>query len=548
MKGSEDNRIRERMGIVTGQINTPSHLRFCQGCIQQDREKVKQAYWHRIHQVTGVEVCPEHRVFLKSSSVPWRERDRDGKYITAEKEITPTPEQTCQVDLSDRKHSLLLEIARNFAWLLKWRGQAPGAQTLRERYYNYLLETGYAYYNGRIKTTKLLKDFVEFYTPELLEKLQCEIGGARECWLLRIVRSHKVAIAQHPLRHLLLIIFLGRTAEDVFTRFTPYKPFGEGPWPCLNMASPHYQQQIITECHVTDSIAKHKTGVPMGTFKCCCGFIYTRRGPDHSENDASRFDNVVTYGSIWENSLREQWGNSSLALYEIAGRLGVIPFTVKRHAIRLKLPSPRQSRNSVPISRETLERYSNTRDTLESALEPRRAEWLSVLEANPDSGRQQLLSTAPYTYWWLRRNDPEWLEEHMPAPRTPHPPPVRVDWKKEDVEFSLKVERAASSIRQAAGRPVRVTLAGIARRVGHRFWLERHLDKLPLTSAKLNEYLESFEDYSIRRVQWAAECYREEGIIPTLSQLDRRAGTHYEKAKTPKVMAAQMAALESLSA
>lgn len=547
MKGNDDNRIRERLGSATGQVNVPSHLRFCCMCVQEDRKKFGKTYWHRIHQVTGVEVCPKHRTFLKFSSVPWRERNREGKYISAEKEIPQTPGQISYVDLSDTKQGVLLKIAQNSEWLLNWRGQAPGAQTLRERYYDLLLRSGYAYYNGRIKTTKLLKDFTEFYTPELLANLQCEKGNVHECWLLRLVRSHKATIMQHPLRHLLLMIFLGSTAEEVFTGFIPYKPFGEGPWPCLNIASSHYKHPVITECRVTDSIAKHKTGVPMGTFNCCCGFIYTRRGPDTSEEDFLRFDNVAAYGSVWEDSLRKQWDDPTLALYQIARNLGVIPHTVTRHAIRLKLNSLRKSRNSVPISKATLEQYSKTRDTLEEALPIRRSEWLSVIDANPVAGRQQLQRLMPYTYWWLRRNDPEWLEAHMPPSRTPPPPPVNVDWEAEDSGLSLEVEKAGKDILQIKGRPVRVSLTELIRKVGHRFWLERCLDDLPLTSAMLDKYLESREDYYIRRVQWATGCFRDEGILPKPSELKRRSCRNYEKVKTPKIEKALEAALKNLT-
>lgn len=550
MKGSSENRIRERMGSATGQVNVPSHLRFCQDCVEEDRKKIGYTYWHRIHQVTGVEVCPKHLAFLNASSVLWQERYRDGEFVSAEKAISTAelPEQTIRINLSDIKHNLLLKIANNSLWLLNWRGHLPGAQVLRDRYYHLLLKNGYAYFNGRIKTTKLLKNFSEFYTPALLKHLQCEIGEERECWLLRIVRSHKSGIMQHPLRHLLLMIFLDSTPEDLFINFAPYKPFGDGPWPCLNIAAPHYQQPVITECRVSDSIAKHKTGVPMGTFNCSCGFIYTRRGPDASEEDSLRFDNVAAYGSVWEDSLRKQWDDPTLALYQIARNLGVIPHTVTRHAIRLKLNSLRKSRNSVPISNATLEQYSKTRDTLEKALPIRRSEWLSVIDVNPGAGRQQLLRLMPYTYWWLRRNDPEWLEAHMPPSRTPSPPPVHVDWEAEDSRLTLEVEKAGKDIQRIKGRPVRVSLAEIVRKVGHKFWLERCLDNLPLTSVMLDKYLESREDYYIRRVQWAAECFREEGIQPKPSELKRRSCRNYEKVKTPKIEKALEAALESLSA
>lgn len=40
------------------------HLRYCPVCVKEDREQFGETYWHRIHQMIGIEVCPRHGCHL----------------------------------------------------------------------------------------------------------------------------------------------------------------------------------------------------------------------------------------------------------------------------------------------------------------------------------------------------------------------------------------------------------------------------------------------------------------------------------------------------
>jgi len=44
-------------------------LRHCPACATNDREQYGEAYWHRIHQIIGIHVCPIHRCYLMDSSM-----------------------------------------------------------------------------------------------------------------------------------------------------------------------------------------------------------------------------------------------------------------------------------------------------------------------------------------------------------------------------------------------------------------------------------------------------------------------------------------------
>lgn len=45
-------------------------LRFCPECAKEDREKRRETYWYREHQIPRIRVCLKHRLFLENSSIP----------------------------------------------------------------------------------------------------------------------------------------------------------------------------------------------------------------------------------------------------------------------------------------------------------------------------------------------------------------------------------------------------------------------------------------------------------------------------------------------
>ena len=44
-------------------------LHYCPLCVKADRDKFGETFWHRNHQITGINVCPIHRCYLKDSNV-----------------------------------------------------------------------------------------------------------------------------------------------------------------------------------------------------------------------------------------------------------------------------------------------------------------------------------------------------------------------------------------------------------------------------------------------------------------------------------------------
>ncbi len=543
MRGKSENRICSRLGINAGRLASPDVLRFCPECVRSDRDEYKKTYWHRVHQLSGVHVCPDHSVFLVESLAGCRERENSTSFISAEQIVDGRPAQP--IDRNNREHEILLKIAQDAKWLLTWRGIPPTAMERRLRYHNLLLTKGLAYYKGRFRHSELIQQFCDFYPAGLLNTLQSEIGNQTQPWLLKIVRQNRAIEIQPPLRHLLLLTFLECSAEQFFTRFEEYKPFGKAPWPCLNRASDHFKQKVVSDCRVTNGQKKTR-GRPVALFSCECGFRYVRTGPDRAPADRMRLDRVISYGPVWEQFFKQSWSDPSVTLTRLAKKLNVIPFTLRRHAFRLELPFPRPGRWARPTSQKVIDEYSNTRQTFEEDLKERRRQWLSIRKENPEATRQQLIRIAPYAYYWLNRHSSDWLKQNMPAARTNKPEPIRVDWKVWDATLSRSIKTIAKEIKDSQAGPVRVSKEEIIRRLGHRAWIEQSLSKLPQTADALTNSLESREEFLIRRVRITEAHFQSLGRCPTYHQFDIQAGTRTKNGQRRIVRKAIERALEHL--
>ncbi len=517
MRGRNGPAIHMRIGLMASHVAPPEWIRLCPRCIVEDRRQFGECYWHRVHQVPGVEVCPVHEVCLYNSNVRTQNVKTRYEFVSAEYAALSLHQPV----ILDSPNEILPNIAHDACWLLSSRGLSQSLQALNIRYRENLAALGLASYRGRVDTGALLERFRNYYSSSLLRLLRCELDEhVSDNWLLRLIRTPRNA--QHPLHHLLLIYFLGHIAETFFSLPVERKPFGEGPWPCLNPASNHYWQDQVMECRVIYSL--HVSGRPVGTFSCPCGFTYTRTGPDTSEENRFKLSKVKTLGHVWENRLRVLWQDETISLRGIARQLGVDPLTVKRHATRLELPFPRQVRQSLPLKETQQLRTHLTSGAEPAKREAYRATWLAVRQENPAAGVKVLRSKVPGVYTWLYRNDSPWLKEHAPSHDKREQPSSRVDWEVRDKQLAESVISSALRITRGSGSPIRVTVSAIGRDIGQLALLQQHLDKLPLTAEALTDFVETREEFAVRRIQWIAAQYCQEGLQPARWELIRRAG------------------------
>jgi Tn7-like transposition protein D/TniQ len=509
-----------RSGIMASQIPLPEYLRFCPQCVKEDKRLVGECYWHRLHQIPGVEICPTHEVYLQKSNVRTRNRKNRHEYISAEYATQDLSQMPTNSPFS-LSHQVLLNIAIDTSWLLRKLHISPDVKSLQSKYRSLLTSMDLATYRGRVDRSMLLQRFLDFYSPQFLKLLHCELEEhIHENWLLRLV--HTPSGAQHPLFHLLLIRFLGYTAEAFFALEVENKPFGDGPWPCLNPVCEHYCQNKIEDCHITYS--QYVQGKPIATFSCTCGFTYSRTGPDRSATDHFKLTKIQAFGQVWEEELRNIWSNETTSLRSISQRLGVDPMTVKRHATRLDLPFQRSARQ--PHKQSGQLSSSNSRETEVTKGEDQRAKWLAAIQGCPEGGINKVRSKLPAVYAWLYRNDRAWLKEHTPRTDkdTTRSSPNRVNWERRDIHLAQEIERASLHLKSLPERPIQITHAVLGREVGQLALLEQHQDKLPRTAALLKDLVETREAFAIRKIAWLTGVYRSKGIYPEKWQFVKDAG------------------------
>ena len=540
MQGNNKTLVSGRLGIMANSIPSPKFLQFCPVCTEENKKQFGDRYWHRTHQVPGVEVCPVHAVFLENSNAQISHRKTRHEFVSAEQAIHSTLPRP--LNLSNPSHIALLKIASDAAWLLNQHKLISGLESFRNRYIRLLADRDLATHSGRVHTSRLLEAFKYYYSANLLNLLHCEVDDdSQHNWLFRLVRSPKSA--QHPLHHLLLIQFLGHTAETFFQLPEEFQPFGEGPWPCLNPVCYRFRKRSIKQYRLSYS---KENGKPIGTFACICGFVYSRIGPAHSNEHWYQYSQVESYGHVWESALQELWADTNVSLRAIARHLEVDPRTIKLHATRLQLPFPRPTKRPTnEIQPKCTPHTDAFPASTDNDLEKNRMAWLTLKHENPDAGGKELRSKLPRVYMWLYRNDREWLKANMP-PRQKVVSLPRVDWEIRDREWSEAARLSAERLKYPAGKPVQITVSAIAREIGQLANVQKHLDRLPLTAQVLAEVVENREEFAVRRVWWAAECFRQEHISPQEWQLIRRANLRPELVALPQIKEAIESALETL--
>jgi len=292
----------------------------------------------------------------------------------------------------------------------------------------------------------------------------------------------------------------------------------------LNAGSDHYGEDRVRAVEI--KIDK-RGGKPIGTFRCECGFVYTRKGPDRGPEDRMRRSRIKEFGPVWTQKLH-RLVEQNLSQREIARLLGVDTKTV------------------VGQLRKRSEIVNPGADD-ESLQHLQRVRWLTLVSENPGLSRTELRRRCPAVYTWLRRNDPHWLQSHLPPVKRGPGSQRRVDWDARDQRLVALIEKAAVELTGREGKPIRLSAGAILTAAGVKGLVEKHQDKLPKTVAVLQQVQESRESFAIRRLRWSADLLTREKGTYAEWELLRRAGVSRELASAPAVAKALAAILDSPS-
>ncbi|KUO95854.1 hypothetical protein ATW55_14905 [Ferroacidibacillus organovorans] len=200
--------IAMKVGVMPNKIPMQNFLRYCPICLQQDEDHFGEMYWHRSHQIAGIHVCYKHNAYLI--------RAEQTELIGFNKQYFQMPADTFtrNIQLNDSL-DLHFMLAKQAHWLVNNKIHSPGLDILYEKYVALLDKNGYLTVKGTVKANDLLNAFKCTYGEEFLSDMYSNLDfGSQDTWLHKLVRSPRRA--QHPIRHLLLMHFLGITPEHFF--------------------------------------------------------------------------------------------------------------------------------------------------------------------------------------------------------------------------------------------------------------------------------------------------------------------------------------------
>jgi hypothetical protein len=472
MAGFAGSRAPLRVGKLRSDVASHSHLLYCPACLEADRERYAEAYWHRVHQVPGVFVCPFHGTGLWASPVA-RQGQASRTAFTTLEEAAEMPGRPIRLPPDSGRH--LRSIAEDTQWLLESDAGVRSDGDLGERYIDVLAGGGWMLASQRVMSGDVRAAVVGRYGAPLLQALGCGLLGDEQDWLLRLLRRHRST--QAPLRHLLLIRTLGLSANAFLA--SPLRAVGE----CVAMAPG--ASRNLRLCILCREEADPPGAQPNAVFRCPeCGATWIQRGGART---------VLVLGGKWEARIRKMAAVPALSVREAARMLGIRISALQTIVRRLEIGRPDWV--LPPWSHGTLLRH--------------RTHFAEVRSAHPDDTRLEARRRAPAAYNFLWRHDPEWLDTHMPAAMAPQP--RRVDWAERDERRLADVMHVVAEIRASEDRPERVARATVMSRAGFSSGERQQVARLPRTSAYLQEVEESLEAFAERRVRWVAQKIRGSG-------------------------------------
>ncbi|MFA1711482.1 TnsD family transposase [Peribacillus frigoritolerans] len=501
-------------------IPKPSFYRICKVCYEDDMRNIGEGILRRTHQVFGVNVCPHHEVPLTETQISTiAKRSNSDSFI-------PIGEGLFKKDIVFQgPYQHHIDIAKQVYNILNSDIPMVDKDEINNRYLCYLRQKGYCTFNGTIKEKKIVSGFLNFYGEEFLKSLKSGVtNNSRNNWVAEVLRRKSL----HPLRHILLVNFLGLNIKEFFVNnVEAYNPFGKGPWICFNAATNHFFEANIYNCEIKrDSNSTD----PIGTFTCECGFKYSRKGPDTTRSDKFKIGKVISYGSVWEQKLIELRYKRKKTIKEVANILNVTPLTVIRKLSKVKA-------GEVPIDMDCpILKYQDKKEKY-------RYNWRKIVDLNSTKSRAELRELAKAEYIWLYRNDRVWLEQNSPNISTKINGNY-VDWRRRDIEYLELTKSAVAKILTEQARPKRITITLIGNLIGKSHIFQYGLKNLRLTNEYLESVIETVEDVRVRRIGWAIDELIRQGQVLTYSKIRKKASLSISEI-TPQINQILCAAIEN---
>jgi transposase len=451
------------------------YLYYCPKCANEDINNYGEPYFHVEHQLDGILVCSKHKLLIKPylSYEPLKDNYAYKRFDKSKVNLK------IEFPIVNETYKKMVEISKLSHELFSLDTSNINKQKLCDYYKNILKEKGFATLTGKIRRRELKVAMVDYYGEDFLNSLESliEVDNINN-WVDLIFQNRNFI---HPIRHLLLINFLGQTIAEVIENIDKnYKYFGDGPWPCMNHICNYYKADIIK----TIDIKYAKEKVIIGFFKCdVCGFEYTRvYSKDNDDKYEIRL--IVDRGDLWHKTLIKYAEDENYSIKQIANIMDLSPTSISDTLKKLKVGRYKEyntgicnearlnEAKNILLNAKNTHELSYIRKTFgkqfdyilkyeedwlytnlsykkkaqyngKEKLETYKQKFIKLKQSNQSITLSELsYSLSSTACSFIKKNDPKWWEENAPKSKygTNHKcglADIRVKWDDRDDELLL---------------------------------------------------------------------------------------------------------------
>lgn len=365
-------------------------INHCSECAVEDIQNYGISYWHRIHQIPGIECCPIHNTRLIENDLPARPHIKSG--------FLPNP---AEATFCNDKHGDFSRFCQNSLQKISKTKKYFILDNLKFS----LIDTGYITKSGQVRRKLLLYDFqnffdeIDFNNHDLLPKSESDYR-----YITNLLSSNS---AQHPFKYILRNFFLEHYPQKTLD-FEVELPLTE-PSKSRENESVEYLKRGISLAEVS-----RKTGWSVSYLKRLAGLnnIEVLREPILLTRENQAIELKMAWKGFHQRIIASKFGVSIGAIEMlISSESGLVGYRKK-----CKYESKRR-------------RY--------------KVEILRAVMKSPRWIRQQIKTNHSSAYFWLFSNEKGWFNQNLPKATAPICNP-KVNWQARDSELAKTVSEILS--------------------------------------------------------------------------------------------------------
>ncbi len=487
MLGASGKSLKTLLGRVANRFGAAPPLRFCPTCTLADIRQYGSPYWHRVHQLPGVTVCPTHHTSLVVYSKRFQRSDKQriilapGVFGEEYESLEPRTQQISFALLSGE--------------LLAAQLPALGENTFRYVYRDAILNLGFRrkgtvdYAGVAASVQSYYDNFQSFpHCERLLSSPKCPLS-----WLRNLVERPQRSA--HPICHLLLIGYLFKSIA-VFKQACDASHKRDGSETVRIDQAP---QRSIPSDELLRNLSMSCREIAQQTHRSVTTVVNQRRilGIPISERPKTHRPQLLPLVM----TMLEKGVRPKQIAHDCRASLSVV------YRIRAQFAAAERQ--------GATQRFAQERDD-------RRRLWAELLEARQGAGLTKIRHVAKSTYAWLYRNDRTWLQAANAKVSVAREPSAKVDWFARDEQLCLRVCAYVVQTRCESARP-RISRTLMMQSVGDAS-VRANIRRLPNLCLLMDVLEESWFAHQCSRINRAVKVMSEVGLPVVNWRVRRMAG------------------------